>query len=122
MVSPLAMQLIFGYDWKGNIRELQNIIERAAVIAEGSIETVHLPPELHGHLGVAANNRGMDEGKPLDERLAGIEKGIIIEAITRAGGVQARAAQLLGINPRSLWHRVKKHQIDVPSLEKPQDL
>ena len=41
---------------------------------------------------------------------------MIIEALTRAGGIQARAAQILGINPRSLWHRVKKHNIDVSSL------
>jgi len=121
-VSQRAMQLILGYDWPGNVRELQNMTERAAVIAEGSIEPGHLPPELHGALGVVANNSEMDEGITLDERMAGIEKGMIIEAISRADGVQARAAQLLGINPRSLWHRVKKHQIDVGSLKKPQNL
>ncbi len=121
-VSHRAMQLILGYGWPGNVRELQNIIERAAVIAEGSIEPGHLPPELHGALGVVVHNSGMDEGETLDERLAGIEKGIIIEAISRADGVQVRAAQFLGINPRSLWHRVKKHQIDVGSRKKPQNL
>jgi len=42
---------------------------------------------------------------------------MIIEAISRAGGVQARAANLLGINQRSLWHRVKKYNIDVSTLK-----
>jgi transcriptional regulator with GAF, ATPase, and Fis domain len=112
-ISPRAMQLLLGHSWPGNIRELQNVIERAAVIAEESIEPGHLPAEFRGDTGVPAS----DEGKPLDERLAEIEKGMIIEAITRAGGVQVRAAKLLGINQRSLWHRIKKHGIDVPSLK-----
>ena len=118
-VSPEAMQLLLGHPWPGNVRELQNAIERAAVIAEGSIEPAHLPPELRGEAGAPANTGGKDEGKSLDERLAEIEKGMIIEAITRAGGVQVRAAKLLGINQRSLWHRIKKHGIDVSSLRAP---
>jgi transcriptional regulator with GAF, ATPase, and Fis domain len=118
-ISPRAMQLLLGHPWPGNVRELQNVIERAAVIAEGSIEPGHLPPEFHGDAGLPANRRDPDEGKPLDERLAEIEKGMIIEALTRAGGIQARAAQILGINPRSLWHRIKKYNIDVPSLKNP---
>ncbi len=117
-VSPRAMQIMLGYDWPGNIRELQNITERAAVIAEGSIEPGHLPQELHGEAGLPANRGGEDEGQQLDERMARIEKGLIIEAITRTGGVQNRAAKLLGINQRSLWHRIKKHNIDVSSLKK----
>ena len=117
-ISPRAMQLLLGHPWPGNVRELQNVIERAAVIAEGSIEPGHLPPELHGDAGVPANRRGADEEKPLDERLAEIEKGMIIEALTRAGGIQARAAQMLGINQRSLWHRIKKYNIDAASLKK----
>jgi transcriptional regulator with GAF, ATPase, and Fis domain len=118
-ISSRAMQLLLGHPWPGNVRELQNVIERAAVIAEGSIEPGHLPQEFHEDAGVPANRGATDEGKPLDERLAEIEKGLIIEALTRAGGIQARAAQILGINPRSLWHRIKKYNIDVPSLKNP---
>jgi DNA-binding NtrC family response regulator len=62
-----------------------------------------------------------DDGRSLDDRMGDIEKGIIIEAISRAGGMQSRAAQILGINQRSLWHRVKKYNIDVSSLKKPQN-
>jgi transcriptional regulator with GAF, ATPase, and Fis domain len=121
-VSPQAMQLLLGHSWPGNVRELQNAIERAAVIAEDSIEPAHLSPEIRGEAGAPAISGGTAEGaegKSLDERLAGIEKGMIIEAITRAGGVQVRAAKLLGINQRSLWHRIKKHGIDVSSLRAP---
>jgi transcriptional regulator with GAF, ATPase, and Fis domain len=118
-ISPQAMQLLLGHPWPGNVRELQNVIERAAVIAEGSIEPGHLPPEFRRDAGAPANRAGSDEGKPLDDRMADIEKGLIIEALTRTGGIQARAAQILGINQRSLWHRVKKHNIDVLSLKNP---
>jgi len=119
-VSQRAMQLILGYGWPGNIRELQNVIERAAVFADKTIEAAHLPAALTAEVSFVD---GVSEhAGSLDERLGEIEKGMIIEAINRAGGVQARAAQLLGINPRSLWHRVKKHQIDVSTLKKLQDL
>jgi transcriptional regulator with GAF, ATPase, and Fis domain len=114
-VSQKVMKLLLSYGWPGNIRELQNVVERAAVMAEeGSIETGHLPAGLAGESPVTA--RGMDDARPLDDRLVEIEKGMIIEALTRAGGIQARAAQILGINQRSLWHRIKKYNIDVSSL------
>jgi len=116
LISSRAMQLLVGHSWPGNIRELQNVIKRAEVIAEGSIEPRHLPPEFNGENGVPKNGQASD-GKPIDERLAEIETGLIIEAITRAGGSQARAAQFLGINQRSLWHRIKKYKIDVSALK-----
>ncbi|MCK9196070.1 MAG: sigma-54 dependent transcriptional regulator [Syntrophales bacterium] len=123
-ISQRAMQIILGYGWPGNIRELSNVIERAAIFAEGTgrtIDAAHLPAAMTGEVPPQGGvNAGV--GQPLDERLMEIEKGMIIEAINRAGGVQARAAQLLGINPRSLWHRIKKYQIDVATLKKLQDL
>ena len=115
-LSSRTMQLLLGYSWPGNIRELQNVIERAEVIAEGSIEPRHLPSEIRGENGVPKNGK-ISDGQTIDERLAAIEMGLIIEAITRAGGSQARAAQFLGINQRSLWHRIKKYKIDVSSLK-----
>ena len=115
-LSPHALQFLLGYHWPGNIRELQNVIHRAAVVAEGTIEPFHLPAHLTGDLA-QPHYRGGHETS-LDSRLEEIEKAMIIAALTRTGGVQARAAQALGINQRSLWHRVKKYQIDVPSFKK----
>ncbi len=117
-LSPQALQFLLGYHWPGNIRELQNVIHRAAVVAEGIIEPFHLPAHLAGEL-TRPHYRGEEEAS-LDNRLQEIEKAMIIAAMTRAGGIQARAAQVLGINQRSLWHRVKKYQIDVPSFKKVQ--
>ncbi len=116
-VSPAAMQRLIGCDWPGNVRELQNVIERAAVFADKTIEAAHLPTSLTAELLSA--DGGYEHAGSLDERLAEIEKGMIIEAINRAGGIQARAARFLGINPRSLWHRIKKYQIDVVTIKTP---
>jgi transcriptional regulator with GAF, ATPase, and Fis domain len=116
-VSHRAMQLILGYGWPGNIRELQNVIERAAVFADKTIEATHLPASLTTEL--PSVDGVFEHAGSLDERLDEIEKGMIIEALRRAGGIQARAAQLLGINPRSLWHRIKKYRIDVATLKNP---
>ncbi len=121
-VSTQTMQLLLGYPWPGNVRELQNVIERAAVIAEGTIESAHLPSYFRNEMKVLGASEGPENSISLDDRIAQIEKGMIIEAMTRSGGVQIRAAQLLGINQRSLWHRIKKHNIDVPSLKKLQNM
>ncbi|RPJ12784.1 MAG: sigma-54-dependent Fis family transcriptional regulator [Desulfobacteraceae bacterium] len=119
-ISPEAMQVLLKYDWPGNVRELRNVVERAAVIAEGIIEPAHFPVGLAEEMPGSFSGR-TDDGRSLDDRMGDIEKGIIIEAISRAGGMQSRAAQILGINQRSLWHRVKKYNIDVSSLKKPQN-
>jgi len=98
---------------------LQNIIERAAVICDGDfIEPEHLPPSITG--AFISNDKELPPlpaNAPLDQRLNEIEKGMIIEALRKTGGVQIRATELLGINQRSLWHRIKKHNIDVKNIK-----
>jgi transcriptional regulator with PAS, ATPase and Fis domain len=118
-ITSTALQILMAYTWPGNVRELQNVIERAAVICEnGYIEPVHLPAHVTGAFESALQNiPTLSANKPLDERLAEIEKSIIIEALRKTGGVQIRATELLGINQRSLWHRIKKHHIDVKSIK-----
>jgi len=118
-ISSVALQMLVAFSWPGNIRELQNIIESASVIAEnGYIEPAQLPGKITG----AFNNSvqpdfRMPANIPLDERLREIEKSMILEALRKTGGVQVRATELLGINQRSLWHRIKKHHIDVKGLK-----
>jgi transcriptional regulator with PAS, ATPase and Fis domain len=118
-ISSVALQMLVAFSWPGNIRELQNTIESASVIAEnGYIEPAQLPAKITG----AFNNPNHTEFKmpaniPLDERLREIEKSMIIEALRKTGGVQVRATELLGINQRSLWHRIKKHNIDVKGIK-----
>jgi transcriptional regulator with GAF, ATPase, and Fis domain len=124
-ISPQALQIITGYSWPGNVRELQNTIERATVLTEtGTIEPAHLPSHIAGAMTIDSSLGGQSslDSLTVDDRLDEIEKGLIIEALTRTGGVQVRAAELLGINQRSLWHRIKKHSIDTESLKNLQKL
>ena len=119
-ISSMALQMLMAYSWPGNVRELQNTIERAAVVCEDSyIEPAHLPSyitQIFDHkepedIPVLPTNLS------LDGRLAEIEKNMILDALRKTGGVQVRASELLGINQRSLWHRIKKHNIDVQRIK-----
>jgi len=117
-ISSESMLLLTAYDWPGNVRELQNIMESASVMAEDVIGPVHLPSKLtHKLHGNTDGTEKTDFPESLNYRLRELEKGMIIEALVRAGGVQTRAAKLLGIKERSLWHRVKKLDIDAVSLK-----
>jgi len=118
-ISSTALQILIPNSWPGNIRELQNTIERAAVICDGNfIEPEHLPPSITGAFTHNSEELpSLPANSPLDHRLNEIEKGMIIEALRKTGGVQIRATELLGINQRSLWHRIKKHNIDVKNIK-----
>ena len=119
-ISSVALQMIMAYGWPGNIRELKNVIESASVIVEnGFIEPAQLPAKITGVFNNSDTNSVSlpAANLPLDERLKEIEKSMIIEALRKTGGVQVRATELLGINQRSLWHRIKKYGIDVKSIK-----
>jgi transcriptional regulator with GAF, ATPase, and Fis domain len=111
-----ALQLLMAYAWPGNVRELRNSLERASVLAgeDGQVLAEHLPTQVRlvsasePSLPVLPESRARD----LDERLEEIEKGLIVAALIKSRGVQVRAAEMLGIKERSLWHRVKKLGLD----------
>lgn len=116
--SPQALAALTAHRWPGNVRELINAIEAAAALADAVIEPEHLNAgiRLPAECLLPDSARLAEGGRNLDERLAALEKGLIVEALTRAGGVQVRAAALLGIKERSLWHRIAKHRIDVAAI------
>lgn len=121
-VASPALQMMIGYVWPGNVRELQNTVERAAVLSQGGdIAVAHLPEAITRSFNpqsfVPATDPTDDGDLSLDDRLKAIEKGMIIEALKECQGVQVRAAEGLGINQRSLWHRIKKYQIDVTAFK-----
>jgi len=118
-ISSVAMQMLVAFSWPGNIRELKNTVESAAVMAEsGYIEPAQLSSKITGDFdGCSHSDLKLPVNIPLDERLREIEKSMIIEALRKTGGVQVRATELLGINQRSLWHRIKKHNIDVKGIK-----
>jgi transcriptional regulator with PAS, ATPase and Fis domain len=117
-ISSVALQMLLVYSWPGNIRELKNTIESAAVIAEnGYVEPAQLPGKISGAFNTESSEVTLPTSASLDDRLREIEKSLIIEALRKTGGVQVRATELLGINQRSLWHRIKKHNIDVRGIK-----
>lgn len=110
-VSQDALRALVDYDYPGNIRELSNILERAATLAPTPVVgTEDLPPGLHGKSdrdisGIIEIPR---EGLNLEETLERVEKGILKQALSRTGGVRTQAAKLLGISFRSLRYRLGK--------------
>ena len=120
-ISSMGLQMLMAFSWPGNIRELKNTLESAAVIAEnGYIEPAHLPAKISGAFFDEKHSASIisPTNVSLDERLNEIEKSMIIEALKKTGGIQVRATKLLGINQRSLWHRIKKYNIDVKGIKK----
>ena len=112
-ISSSALQMMIGYTWPGNVRELQNTVERAAVLSQGQeIAVIHLPENIARIFNPQFTETEDDKTQSIDDKLKDIEKGIIIDALKRTNGIQIRAAELMGINQRSLWHRIKKYQID----------
>lgn len=117
-MSSVALELLMAsYSWPGNVRELKNIIERAAVMSDGLIQPSHVPPHIVGDLESQMVMPSLSESVSMNERLREIEKGMIIQALRKTRGVQARAAELLGLTQRSMWHKVGKHNIDVQSFK-----
>ena len=108
--SADALQAMRAYHWPGNIRELQNCVERAVIVCRSQvIEVADLPPYLFDQ--DRRTSGFADLPSDLDAALAAVERDWIVEALRRAEGVQVRAAHLLGIAERSLWHRIKKYNL-----------
>ena len=121
-ISSDALQMLMNYSWPGNVRELQNTLERVALMSEGGIiEPANIPADILSSMKEVGY--GLDKSWELgdivsiDDRLGNLEKKMIVEALISTRGAQARAAELLGINERSLYHRIKKHEIDILSLK-----
>ncbi len=112
-VDDQAMRRMLDYSWPGNIRELENTIERCVVL--GSSERL-TPDSLPAQIGAGAERKGQGEsltdipeaGFDLDAYLGNIEKEILLKALGRTGGVRKRAAELLGISFRSIRYRLAK--------------
>jgi DNA-binding NtrC family response regulator len=110
--SIAALKAMHDYTWPGNIRELQNCVERAVIVSKsGVIDVADLPSYLFDAPPAAAP--GPHFPLDLDGELARYERQLILSALGRTDGLQIAAAELLGINERSLWHRLKKHGVQI---------
>ncbi|MGZ8424012.1 MAG: sigma-54 interaction domain-containing protein [Candidatus Binatia bacterium] len=122
-ISSGALMLLMNHTYPGNVRELENIIEHAVAVTNKNILTDEdLPLQLLG-VPSADDTDGIDrttlggaevffnKGLSLDVELETHEKCILLGALKRANGVQKRAAEILGINYRSLRHRLEKYEL-----------
>jgi DNA-binding NtrC family response regulator len=100
------MDRLLKHDYPGNVRELENLIHRAVVLARDEVvSTADLPL----HLGdLRAEQKGAES---FAERVEAFEKALILEALERSGGVQTRAAASLGMTERHLRYKLKKYEL-----------
>ncbi len=119
-ISTEAMGRLVNHPWLGNVRELENTIERMAVLAKGNEITAEEVPQPLGlrpggssPLGSVMEQDDEKSSYPPDqeETLSDLEKKRVMEAMEKCGGVQSRACKLLGITPRQLGYRLKKYKI-----------
>jgi PAS domain S-box-containing protein len=131
-LSVAASRRLQLYDYPGNVRELENIIEHAVALCDGeTAHEQHLPDyvltasshngggsaAVSGQAPVAWPAHTPQEIDNLDENLAAYERRILLRALSEAGGVKKRAAELLGINYRSFRHRLQKYGLGGCSAE-----
>ena len=116
-----VMRRLLDYHWPGNIRELENSMERCVVLGRGeSMSEDSLPPQIRGSVE-PSGDRSLtalpEDGLDLDAYLGAIEKDILLKALDRTGGVRKRAAELLGITFRSIRYRLAKFDIEVDGVD-----
>jgi len=112
-ISPEALDFLSGYEWPGNIRQLENVVERCMVMVSGDIITeADLPPEVKDDEAQLKNALDM---LPVELNLADtldkLEAALIRRALARADFVQVKAADLLGISKSLLQYKLRKYSI-----------
>jgi Nif-specific regulatory protein len=119
-LAPSFVDLLSAYHWPGNIRELQNCIERlVALSASTRVDIDSIPESLTSYFEHMQATRTAPSVKPqlplaqqtLPDRLDAIERDRLREALTKAGWVKAKAARLLGMTTRQISYRMQKYQL-----------
>jgi len=114
-LSPDSLKLLMRYHWPGNIRELENAVERAMLLADGShIQADDLRLGETGGVGTARDAQSVIKIPPTGIALEEIERMALIEALKMSNWVQKDAAELLSISPRVMNYKIKTLGIDFP--------
>jgi two-component system response regulator PilR (NtrC family) len=109
-LEPAALAALQSYAFPGNVRELENVLERAVTLSDGQRIT---PAELQLRRDVTAEMPAAAAGgTPLDQHVEEVEKRAIREALDKTGGNKTRAAALLGMTFRQLRYKVKKLNLE----------
>ncbi|MBC7465385.1 MAG: sigma-54-dependent Fis family transcriptional regulator [Bdellovibrio sp.] len=117
-ISTEAMEILKKYNYPGNVRELENMIERTVALEAGStVLPESLPPMVNTPSGrkMASSNEidVGEDGLDLDKVMGQIEKELLVKAIHSAGGIKKKAAKLLKISFRSMRYRIEKYNLGV---------
>jgi two-component system NtrC family response regulator len=113
-ITPDALKTLIQYSWPGNIRELENVMERAVILCSDNVIS---PQDLPAELAPAPVESKLEIDRfvplqtPLPEALDAIEEQMIRRALEKSGQVQVRAAELLGITKSLLQYKMKKYQL-----------
>ncbi len=108
-LSDQALEVLGEYDWPGNVRELENALERAAVVAAGKpIAVEHLPERVRE----APKPRLVSAEAPPNPSMEVIERAYILWVLQAEGGNKTRAAEVLGIDPSTLYRKLNRYGID----------
>ncbi len=114
-VSPEALQLLMLYPFPGNIRELENIIERALVLGGTAILSEHLPEEVRKKADTLSRFNGETQiitlPINLERELETLERAYLMRALSESNGIKKNAAEMLGLNFRSFRYRLKKYSL-----------
>lgn len=117
-ISPQSLAALREFEWPGNVRQLENTIERAVALETSQELAIELETDHpQSPAGAAASTNGANhhgipvEGLDFESYVAGIERSLIESALEQSGGVQTRAAELLKVSYRSFRHLLKKYDI-----------
>jgi len=114
-IAPQSLSELQGYDWPGNVRQLENTIERAVALEASHELNVELPTERSKiRVAVMSANGSIPipvEGLDMERYVADLERSMLQNALHQSGGVQTRAAELLRLSYRSFRHLAKKYDI-----------
>lgn len=113
-VDQKVDRIFYDYSWPGNIRELENVIERAMILCPGNtIKVSDLPKNFRNNAYNILRLEGIPASAKLSETLAMIEKRMIVRALRLSNNVQSNAAELLGIGKSGLNQKIKKFKLDL---------
>lgn len=116
-LSPKSMNLLQGYSWPGNVRQLENLIKQIVVRGDENIilETLKatiIPSETVGEIGTTTEGKDYSLKKRVAKAIAGEERGLILEVLNKTNWNRRKAAELLEISYRSLLYKIKEYGLD----------
>lgn len=115
VITPGAMKLLMNYPFPGNIRELENVVERSLILDPQLISAGNLPANVQTGSSHCAGSELIipTDGLDLEGLLADLERRYLLKALERTGGAKKKAAELLGMSFRSFRYRLAKFDLDM---------